>query len=90
MSQAPDSPPVYCAEEIVVLRASSLTDAGWEQRTITDPSRITELEELYSSLGFETTTTELDPESFDEACTACAETACSTYRALFTRRTGPR
>lgn len=90
MSEAHDSPPVYCSEEIVVLRASSLTEQGWDRRTITDPSCIAELEELYVSLGFETTTTELDPASFNSACNTCAETACSTYQALYTRRAGPR
>lgn len=67
---------------------------GWEQRTVTDPGRIGELEELYVSLGFETVTKGLDPASFGEACNTCAVEACSTYVALFTRkqqaqRTGP-
>jgi hypothetical protein len=86
MSRPDSSEPVYCSEEIVVLRAPSLTAKGWEQRTVTDPSRIAELEELYSSLGFETTTTGLDPSSFTDDCNTCAETACATYLALFTRR----
>ncbi len=86
MGETPGSAPVYCSEEIVVLRASSLADDGWEQRTVTDPARVKELEELYGSLGFETATTGLDPASFTEACTSCAETACSTSQALFTRK----
>ncbi|MCP3991861.1 MAG: hypothetical protein GY724_22500 [Actinomycetia bacterium] len=86
MSEPTGSEPVYCSESIVVLRAPSLSAEGWEQRTVTDPSRIAELEELYASLGFETTTTPLDPTSFGEACTTCAETACLTYKALFTRK----
>ncbi len=87
MVALPDnSDPVYCSEQIVVLRAPSLTDEGWEQRTVSDPARITELEDLYSTLGFETTTTGLDPSSFTEDCNSCAETACATYVALFTRK----
>ncbi len=86
MNRPNDRGPVYCSEEIVVLRAPALTAKGWKQRTVTDPGRITELEELYASLGFETRTARLDPASFGDTCSACAETACSTYLALFTRK----
>ncbi len=77
---------VYCSEGITVLQEPTLAADGWERRTVTDPTRIGELEELYSSLGFETRTTEMDPDSFGEACNTCAVTACSTYLALFTRK----
>jgi hypothetical protein len=77
---------VYCAESIQVLREPELAAAGWDRRTVTDPTRIGELEDLYSSLGFETCTTEMDPSSFGDACNTCAVTACSTYLALFTRK----
>lgn len=86
MNATEQTEPVYCSEGIVILKAPHLAEGGWEQRTVTDPSRIRELEELYESLGFETTTTGLDPASFTEACTTCAITACATYVALFTRR----
>ncbi len=80
------SEPVYCSEQIVVLKSSSLVEQGWEQRTVSDSNRIGELQEQYVSLGFETMTTGLDPDSFGDACNVCAETACDTYQALFTRR----
>jgi hypothetical protein len=80
-----DAEAVYCSEGVQILRAPELVEGGWKQRTVTDPSRIGELEELYTNLGFETTTTGLDPSSFGEACTTCAITACSVYVALFTR-----
>ncbi len=86
MNRVDGSEPVYCSEGIQILRAPSLAAEGWEQRTVTDPSRIAELQDLYTSLGFETMTTGLDPSSFGEACTTCAVTACSTYVALFTRK----
>jgi hypothetical protein len=82
----PVSEPVYCSEGIEILRAPDLAAEGWEQRTVTDPGRIPELEELYTSLGFETTTTSLDPSSFTEACNTCAIEACTAYVALFTRK----
>ncbi len=86
MTTAEETEPVYCSEGIQILRAPDLADGGWAQRTVTDPSRIGELEELYTSLGFETTTAGLDPSSFGDACTSCAVTACATYVALFTRK----
>jgi len=88
MTPDPGSEPVYCSTGITVLGAPALVAEGWQQRTVTDPARIGELEELYDSLGFETLTTGLDPESFGEACTTCAVTACPTYIALFTRKRG--
>ena len=86
MNVTPVSEPVYCSEGIEILRAPDLAADGWEQRTVTDPGRIVELEELYASLGFETQTAGLDPSSFSEACTTCAVTACTAYVALFTRK----
>ena len=87
MSRADSSEPVYCSEAIRVLSGPALASQGWQQRTVSDPARIGELDELYTSLGFETKTTGLDPASFGTACTSCAEAACSNYVALFTRRT---
>jgi len=86
MTRTDAAEPVYCSTGIEILGAPDLALEGWERRTVTDPGRICELEELYSSLGFETMTTGLDPSSFGEACTTCAVTACSTYVALFTRK----
>lgn len=85
MNTTEEAEPVYCSEGVQILRTPQLVEGGWKQRTVTDPSRIGELEELYASLGFETTTTGLDPSSFSDACTTCAVTACSVYVALFTR-----
>ncbi len=86
MSRADGSEPVYCSEQIQVLSGPALASQGWQQRTVSDPARIGELEQLYASLGFETKTTGLDPASFGTACTSCAESACSNYIALFTRK----
>lgn len=80
------TPAVYCSTEIVVLKGDELVAAGWTQRTVTDTTRIYELEELYKSVGFETIIVDLDPNSFGEACNTCAVAACSEYLALFTRK----
>ncbi len=87
MTQADSFEPVYCSEAVQILSGPLLASLGWQQRTVSDPTRIGELQELYTSLGFETKTTGLDPASFGTACTSCAETACTNYVALFTRKT---
>lgn len=86
MSTAAPSEPVYCSAGIKILGAPKLEDEGWEQRTVSDPNRMEELEDLYESLGFETKITSLDPLSFGQACNECAIGACSSYVALFTRK----
>lgn len=86
MSEDTGSEAIYCSTGVQILQAPALESAGWQRRTVTDPARIDELDELYTGLGFETTTTMLDPSSFGEACTSCAVTACTTYIALFTRK----
>jgi hypothetical protein len=80
-------PPVYCSAGIMILDAPRLESEGWLRRTVTDQARIAELEQAYRDLGFETRITELDPDSFGEACTTCSMSACRSYLALFTRRT---
>lgn len=81
-----DSTPVACSAGILVAGAPSLIADGWEQRTVTDPTRVGDLEELYQELGFETKLVGMDPTSFGDACNTCAITACTTYVALFTRK----
>ncbi len=86
MNPTGGSEPIYCSAGVQVLAEPVLEAEGWERRTVTDAERIAELEDLYANLGFETTTTPLDPESFGDACTTCAVTACSAYVAIFTRK----
>jgi len=80
--------PLPCSQGVSITRSPELARSGWQQRTVGDPRRIAELEELYASLGFETWTTGLDPSTAGAACTTCAITACTTYVALFTRSAG--
>jgi len=86
MSNEDTTEAIYCSSGVQILEAPALTAEGWHRRTVTDPGRIPELEQLYASLGYETTTAVLDPASFGEACTSCAVGACALYVALFTRK----
>ena len=86
MTVEADSAAVYCSAGIEILKAADLLAGGWIRRTVSDPARIDELVDLYRELGFETTTSVLDPDSFGEACTTCAVDACSSYVVLYTRK----
>lgn len=66
----------------------ALRDAGWQRRTMTDPSRVEELTEIYTSLGFEVLAQPLSKSDFGESCEACAESACTSYVLMYTRRGG--
>jgi hypothetical protein len=79
-------PPVFCSAGVLILDAPELVADGWQRRTVTDATRIGELEQTYRDLGFETRVTTLDPDSFGDACTTCATSACRSYLTLFTRR----
>jgi hypothetical protein len=57
---------------------------GWIRRSITSPSRLEELVELYRSLGFEVRVEPLTLEVIDEACRGCAGDLVDC-RAIFTR-----
>jgi hypothetical protein len=57
---------------------------GWIRRSITSPSRLEELAELYRSLGFEVRVEPLILEDIDEACTGCAGDLVDC-RAIYTR-----
>lgn len=86
MTGEPGSEPVYCSAGVEILGSIKLTAEGWIRRTVGVATRIEEMADLYRDLGFETTTSILDPETFGEACTTCAAEACSAYVALYTRR----
>lgn len=86
MTESAPTDRARCSVEIEALGAAKLIAGGWERRVVSDAARVAEMHELYVELGFETTTATLDPESFPAACTGCAETACTTYVALYTRK----
>ncbi len=79
---------LYCSAGIAVRGGGDLEADGWVRRTVGDRSRLEELRELYSSLGFETAVADLDPATFGGACTACAVSATSECTVLFTRGSG--
>ncbi|MHB8244977.1 MAG: hypothetical protein ACYDGN_06410 [Acidimicrobiales bacterium] len=72
-------------------RAGNQPDADpesscWERRFEADVTRLEELIELYTSLGYEVRTEDLVPAAFAPECEGCALGACRSYVALYTRR----
>ena len=64
----------------------ALLAQGWERRTMTEPHRVDELRELYTSLGQEVLVQPLAAADFKASCAGCAETACDSYVLVYTRK----
>jgi hypothetical protein len=65
-------------------RDSELLRAGWTRRFVAAPPRLTEMMELYRSLGLDVRDEPLDPRMIDVECTGCFSVAASS-RIIFTR-----
>ncbi|MFC1554193.1 hypothetical protein ACFL7D_06135 [candidate division KSB1 bacterium] len=61
-------------------------ESGWIKRNIVDESRLTELMEMYKSLGFEVKTEDLDPEKDCDTCNECFTESPEKYKVLYTRK----
>ncbi len=62
-------------------------NSNWEKRNIIDEPRLSELVELYESLGFEVKVTDFKPEEFPEECSECMVTSPQKYKVIYTRKT---
>jgi hypothetical protein len=77
-------------------REEELIRAGWERRFIASEPRLSEMKEMYESIGFEVLLEPLPTkEDLDEAgdcpeggCTVCLDANRELYRIVFTRSTG--
>lgn len=66
-----------------------LSTSGWERKTITDEPRLTELVELYESIGFEVHLEPLSNELLKligEECKSCYIDNWERYKVIFTRK----
>jgi hypothetical protein len=72
-------------------REEQLTGQGWEKRFIADEPRLSEMVELYQSIGFEVLLEPLpgkeELEGCGEAgCTACLDLDPERYKIIYTKR----
>ena len=74
-------------------REEELTGQGWERRFMAEEPRLSEMRELYESIGFEVLLEPLPPRDelsacAEGGCTACLEVDPERYRMIYTRARG--
>jgi hypothetical protein len=69
-----------------VHRDIELMAAGWDRRFEADVSRLDEIVQMYTEMGYEVTTSETVPDDFGPDCAGCAIAAsCQRYVVVYTR-----
>ncbi len=71
-------------------REEELIGLGWEKRFIADEPRLSEMKELYESIGFEVLLEPLPGKEelascAESGCTACMEVDPARFRIIYTR-----
>ena len=77
------------AESEQVKRIDILKNDGWEQRTVTDEKRLTELVELYESLDFVVHLEPLTKDIIDDLgmeCKSCYIDQWDNFKIIFTKK----
>ncbi len=67
-------------------KIADLEKAGWQRQFTTEEPRLTEVVELYRSLGFEVRMENACGELPLPECAFCYETLCDKYKTIFIRR----
>jgi len=78
---------------LVTKREEELTSQGWERRFVADEPRLSEMKELYESIGFQVLLEPLPPKEelaacAESGCTACLDMDPERYRTIYTRAGG--
>ncbi len=60
-------------------------DKNWQRRNIVDEPRLSELVEMYESLGFEVMLKDFIPDENSDKCSECMTAFPERYKILFTR-----
>jgi len=60
--------------------------ANWVQRNVVDEARLSELVEMYESLGFEVEIKDYVPEKSPDECHACMVECPEKYKIIYTRK----
>lgn len=67
-------------------QAKELEEQGWIRQNTIDEPRLSELVELYNSLGFEVCLVPHQPAPHLSACQACLLASPERYKTIYTRR----
>jgi hypothetical protein len=71
-------------------REEELLKRGWEKRFLADEPRLSEMKEMYESIGFDVLleplpANEESSECTESGCTACLDLDPARYRTIYTR-----
>lgn len=61
-------------------------DSTWVRRNVTDEPRLSELVEMYESLGYETLLKDFIPEEHPDDCSQCMASFPERYKIIYTRK----
>ncbi len=61
-------------------------DNGWKRMFIVSPERMSEVKELYESLGYKVRFERPDPSEFREECSSCAVKICTECFVVYVRK----
>ena len=67
-------------------REEELKKEGWLKRTILDEPRLTEIVELYESLGFKVLIEPIQPDQLRDDCKSCFLANCDKFKAIFIKK----
>jgi len=62
-----------------------IINEGWEKRSTTDESRLSELVKMYEEIGFEVLLSPFDPDE-EPGCSECMKISPQQYRTIYTRK----
>ena len=65
---------------------TDLLKDGWIKRTILDEPRLSEVTDLYESLGFEVLLKPVDPSTFGSECSKCIREQCDRFSTVYVRK----
>lgn len=70
----------------VELKKESLEKEGWTKQTTIGEPRLSEIIELYKSLGYKVSLESINPDDLDEECRRCYEKEINEVKTVYVRK----
>jgi hypothetical protein len=67
-------------------REKELRKDGWNKRSALEEPRLSEIVELYISLGFEVLLEPVNPGDLGTGCSMCYQDSCDKFKMIYTRK----
>ncbi len=71
---------------IFMNREEELRKNGWNKRSALEEPRLSEVVELYTSLGFEVILEPVNPGDLGADCSMCYQDSCDKFKMVYTRK----